>query len=175
MSVSLFVPLSFPRFHDKTIFIDYVESAEGKATFFAIQVLLHPSLRQKFLQGSIQVKGENCMRKRVIALALCAGLLLLGGCGFGEETADSLASPFSESASQIKTEQEDPQVSEPESVAGTDSAQEISGIIAMTSEISGDSTFHVFSIDPIPASNRACSASPIPAMSEKRPIICRPP
>ena len=88
------------------------------------------------------------MRKRVIALALCAGLLLLGGCGFGEETADSSASPSSESASQIKTEQEDPQVSEPESVAGTDSAEEISGIIAMTSEISGDSTFHVFSIDP---------------------------
>ena len=56
--------------------------------------MLHPAVEAGFLLESClfqpnQAKGDNHMKNRIIALALCAGMLLLGGCASHDEAAGS--------------------------------------------------------------------------------------
>ena len=93
------------------------------------------------------------MKNRIIALALCAGMLLLGGCASDGGTAGSPSEPSAGStSSSVETEapleESGEPISEPEDPAETEEPEEVSGIIAMTSEISGDCTFRVVCIDP---------------------------
>ena len=93
------------------------------------------------------------MRNRIIALALCAGMLLLGGCASDGGTASSPSEPSAGSASpsvetEIPPEESGEPISESEDPVEAEEPQEASGIIAMTSEISGDCTFSVVCIDP---------------------------
>lgn len=89
----------------------------------------------------------------MIALALCAGMLLLGGCASDGGTAGSPSEPSAGSTSS-SVETEAPQeasgesISDPEDSAEAEEPEEVSGIIAMISEISGDCTFSVVCIDP---------------------------
>ena len=93
------------------------------------------------------------MRKRILALALCAGMLLLGGCASEVGvTSNPTESPTGTTSSQVENEippeESGELVSEPEDPVETNEPEEVSGIIAMTSEISGDCTFNIVCIDP---------------------------
>ena len=93
------------------------------------------------------------MKNRIIALALCAGMLLLGGCASDGGTAGSPSEPSAGSTSSSVETEAPPEesgepISEPEDPAETEEPEEVLGIIAMTSEISGDCTFRVVCINP---------------------------
>ena len=89
------------------------------------------------------------MKKRVIALALCAGMLLLGGCASDAGTTGGPPeSPAGSTPPPAGTELPPEEGGEPVSGPGAEEPEEVSGIIAMTSEISGDCTFHVVCMDP---------------------------
>ena len=93
------------------------------------------------------------MKNRIIALALCAGMLLLGGCASDAGTTGNTSEPTAESPSPSVETEAPPEesgelVSKPEDPAEAEEPEEIARIIAMTSEISGDCTFSVVCIDP---------------------------
>ena len=93
------------------------------------------------------------MKNRIIALALCVGMLLLGGCASHDEAAGSPPESSAGSTSpsvetEIPPEESGGLVSESEDPVEADEPEEVSGIIAMTSEISGDCTFRIVCIDP---------------------------
>mgnify|MGYP000204085078 FL=1 len=93
------------------------------------------------------------MKNRIIALALCAGMLLLGGCASHDEAAGSPPeSSVGDTPSSVETEappeESGEPISDPEDSAEAEEPEKIAGIIAMTSEISGDCTFSVVCIDP---------------------------
>ena len=88
------------------------------------------------------------MRNRMIALALCAGMLLLGGCASHDEAAgsppeSSVGSTPSSVETEAPPEESGEPISDPEDSAEAEDPEEVSGIIAMISEISGDCTFSV--------------------------------
>ena len=93
------------------------------------------------------------MKNRIIALALCVGMLLLGGCASDAGTTGNPPEPTAGSTSpsvetEIPPEESGEPISEPEDPVEANEPEGIAGIIAMTSEISGDCTFSVACIDP---------------------------
>lgn len=93
------------------------------------------------------------MRNRIIALVLCAGMLLLGGCASDTGTTDNTSEPTAGSTpSSVETEAPSEEsgepISEPEDPVEAEEPQETSGIIAMVAEITSDYSFTILSIDP---------------------------
>lgn len=93
------------------------------------------------------------MRKRIITLVLCAGMLLLGGCASevgvtSNPTESSTGTASSQVEAEIPPEESGELVTEQEDPVETNKPEEVSGIIAMTSEISGDCTFNIVCVDP---------------------------
>ena len=93
------------------------------------------------------------MKNRIIALTLCAGMLLLGGCASDTGTNDNTSEPTAGSTpSSVETEAPSEEsgepISEPENLVEVNEPEGITGIIAMTSNIGASFSFNVFSINP---------------------------
>ena len=93
------------------------------------------------------------MRNRIIALALCAGMLLLGGCASDAGTASSPSEPPVESTSssvetEIPPEESGEPISGPEDPVEADEPEEIAGIIAMEADFTTLFNLTIFAIDP---------------------------
>lgn len=92
------------------------------------------------------------MSKRIIALVLCAGMLLLGGCASeGATTAPPTTS--SDVESQVESETVPPEESvaptaEVEEPTEADEPEEITGIIAVVADWQTGMNFTIVSIDP---------------------------
>lgn len=111
------------------------------------------------------------MRNRIIALVLCAGMLLLGGCasdggttGSPPESAAGNPSPSVET--EIPPEESGEPISEPEDPVEADDPEEIAGIIAMTTDFTSRFSFTVVSINPETGEQQEISSFSIPSVTD---------
>lgn len=111
------------------------------------------------------------MRNRIIALVLCAGMLLLGGCASDGGTTGSPPEPSAGSTSssvetEAPSEESGELVSESEDPVEAEDPQETSGIIAMVADFTTLFDFTIFSIDPESGEQRVITSLTFPANSE---------
>ena len=111
------------------------------------------------------------MKNRIIALTLCVGMLLLGGCASDGGTTGSPPEPSAGSTSssvetEAPSEESGELVSESEDPVEAEDPQETSGIIAMVADFTTLFDFTIFSIDPESGEQRVITSLTFPANSE---------
>lgn len=111
------------------------------------------------------------MKNRIIALTLCAGMLLLGGCASDGGTTGSPPEPSAGSTSssvetEAPSEESGELVSESEDPVEAEEPQETSGIIAMVADFTTLFDFTIFSVDPESGEQRVITRLTFPANSE---------
>lgn len=122
------------------------------------------------------------MKNRIIALTLCAGMLLLGGCASDTGTNDNTSEPTAGSTpSSVETEAPSEEsgepISEPENLVEVNEPEGITGIIAMTSNIGTSFSFNIFSTNPETGERTTLVnlAFPSEGADEGRAVIYMPP
>ena len=111
------------------------------------------------------------MRNRIIALVLCAGMLLLSGCVLDTGTTSSPSEPSAGSTSSSVETEAPPEesgelVSEMDDPAEATEPEEMSGIIAMTTDFTSRFSFTVVSINPETGEQQEISSFSIPSVTD---------